>query len=70
MILKELRVENFGKIGNFDASFDPQLTVLSAKYADDVIKAIGVVTDNRALSGNEVKQMSSENTQISTALEI
>lgn len=70
MILKELRVENFGKIDCFEVSFDSRVTVLSAKYADDAIKAIGVVTGNQALAGNEVKQMSSENTHISAALEM
>ncbi len=70
MILKELRIENFGKIDCFESSFDPRLTVLSAKYADDVIKAIGVVTDNQTLSGSEAKQISSENTHISAVLEI
>lgn len=35
-----------------------------------MIKAIGVVTDNRTLSGNKAKQMLSENTHISTVLEI
>ena len=70
MIFKELRVENFGKIDCFEASFDPQLTVLSAKSADDVIKAIGVVTDNQMLAGNEAKQMLSENTHIRAVLEI
>lgn len=70
MILKELMVDNFGKIDRFKASFDPQLTVLPAKCADDVIKAIGVVTDNQTLSGNEAKQMLSENTHISVVLEM
>lgn len=70
MILKELRVRDFGKIDYFEASFDPRLTVLSEKHADDVIKAIGVVTCNQALSGNEAKQMPSENTYISAVLEL
>lgn len=70
MIFKELRVENFGKIDCFEASFDPQLTVLPAKCADDVIKAIGVMTDNQTLAGNEAKQMLSENTHIRAVLEM
>ena len=70
MILKYMKVENFGKIDCFEITFDPQITVLSEKFPDDVIKAIGVVTDNQTLQGNKAKQMLSKNTRISTVLEM
>lgn len=70
MILKELTIENFGKIKRFAASFDSQLAVICDLHADEIIKAIGLVTNNKVLSGNITKQMLSDNFFISAELEI
>ena len=51
MILKTLTIENFGKIRHFETSFHRQLTEISDDNADDIIKAIGLVTGNKSLSG-------------------
>ena len=70
MILKKLAIENFGKIKRFEASFDYQLAVISDLNADEIIKAIGLVTNNKVLSGRSVRQMQTNKTYISAELEI
>lgn len=70
MILKKLTIENFGKIKRFEASFDSQLAVISDSNADEIIKAIGLVTNNKVLSGRSVRQIQTNKSYISAELEI
>ena len=70
MILKKLKIENFGNIRRFETSFDSLLAVVSNYNADDIIKAIGVVTNNKTLTGRITKQMLSVDTNISAELKI
>lgn len=70
MILKKLTIENFGKIKRFEASFNSQLAVIPDLNADEIVQAIGLVTNNKALSGLIATQMQADKTYISAELEI
>lgn len=70
MILQKLKIENFGKIKHLKLSFDSQLAIISTLNADEIIQAIGLVTNNKKIYGRNTKQTQSNNTCISAELEI
>ena len=43
LIIKRIRIKDFGKDDRFEVSFDPQLAVLPAPSAKTILKAIGLV---------------------------
>ena len=70
MILKKLKIENFGKIKHLELFFDPQLAIISNLNADEIIQAIGLVTNNKIIAARNTKQTYWDNTCISAELEI
>lgn len=69
LILKKLTIEHFEKIQHYETSFDPKLSVISDSNADDIVRAIGIVTNNRILAGRITKEMLSVNTCIRAEIE-
>ena len=63
MIIKRIRIKDFGKDDRFEVSFDPQLAVLPAPSAKTILKAIGLVLKSRfpvgekriAAAGSEIE---------------
>lgn len=49
MILKELTIEQFGKIEHFDVLFQEQVTAITAPDTESIVKAIGLTTNNKRL---------------------
>lgn len=69
LILKKLKIEQFGRIKRFDASFREQLAVITAPNAGDIVKAIGLATNNKSLTGQLAPYTIFENTHIHLELE-
>ena len=70
MILKKLKIEQFGKIQHFETSFDPKLSVISHSNADIIVRAMGIATNNKSLAGRITNRMMSVNSHISAEIEV
>lgn len=70
MILKELTIEQFGKIEHFDVLFQEQVTAITAPDTESIVKAIGLTTNNKRLIDCSEKFTVSDNTKIILKLEI
>ena len=70
MVLKKLTIEQFAKIKRFETSFHEQFTVISDSNTNDIIKAIGLTTDNKSLIGRIADDAITDNTHIVLELEI
>ena len=68
MLVKRIHIEDFEEVDHFEASFDPQLAVLSPMIADTVIKAIGVILKSEFLIGHD--PVIKEGTEITAEIEI
>ena len=51
MFMERLTIRNFRRVKEFDLEFRHTLTVLPAQHAEVILKAIGILTKNEALSG-------------------
>ena len=51
MFLERLTIRSFRRVKELEMSFEPTRTVLQAKHAETVLRAIGILTKNEALSG-------------------
>ena len=51
MFLERLTIRSFRRVKELEMSFEPGRTVLPAKHAETVLRAIGILTKNEALSG-------------------
>ena len=56
MILKKMTIEQFGKIKHYDVSFRDQLTLITTPDTDDIVKAIGLATNNKSLLMNQTSK--------------
>lgn len=56
MILKKMTIEQFGKIKHYDVSFRDQLTLITTPDTDDLVKAIGLATNNKNLLMNQTSK--------------
>ena len=70
MILKELTIEQFGKIEHFDVLFQEQVTAITAPDTESIVKAIGLTTNNKRLIYCSEEFTASDNTEIILKLEI
>ena len=70
LILKKLEIEHFGNIRHVDIVFDEQLTAIRHLNADEIIKAIGLATDNTSLSGRIAARTITGDTYIELELEV
>lgn len=70
MILKELTIEQFGKIEHFDVLFQEQVTTITAPDTESIVKAIGLTTNNKRLIDCSEEFTVSDNTKIILKLEI
>ena len=70
MILKELTIEQFGKIEHFDVLFQEQVTAITAPDTESIVKAIGLTTNNKRLIDCSEEFTVSDNTKIILKLEI
>ena len=68
MLVKRIHIEDFEEVDHFEASFDPQLAVLSPKIADTIVKAIGVIMKSEFLIGHD--PVIKEGTEIKAEIEI
>ena len=51
MFMERLTIRNFRRVKELDLEFRHTLTVLPVEYAEVILKAIGILTKNEALSG-------------------
>ena len=51
MFMERLTIRNFRRVKELDLEFRHTLTVLPAQHAEVILKAIGILTKNEALSG-------------------
>ena len=51
MFMERLTIRNFRRVKELDLEFRHMLTVLPAQHAEAILKAIGILTKNEALSG-------------------
>ena len=70
LILRKLTIEHFRKIEHYEIPFHEQLTVISDPNTDDIIKAIGMATNNKSLTGSTTSETASDHTHIDLELEI
>ena len=68
LTINKIVFDYFGKTGHASFSFDPKLTILDGT-GNDVIKAIGVVTDNKSIVGNLTSHDLSRNSIITSEIE-
>ena len=70
LILKKLEIEHFGNIRHVDIVFDEQLTAIRHLNADEIIKAIGLMTNNTSLSERIAARTVTGDTHMELELEI
>ena len=49
MVFKRLTINYFGKIEHLDISFREQITEIASPDTDDIVKAIGLATNNKSI---------------------
>lgn len=70
LILKELTIEQFGEIEHFDVLFHEQVTAITVPDTENIVKAIGLTTNNKSLIDCSEAFAVSDNTEIILKLEI
>ena len=70
MILKELTIEQFGKIEHLNLPFHEEVTVITVPDTESIVKAIGLTTNNKRLIDSSEEFAVSDNTKIILKLEI
>lgn len=70
MIIKNIKIENFGKLDHFESSFNQYFTTFTEVHAQTVINAIGVILKNTKILNHLKKTDIKKDTHIEAEFEV